>query len=352
MSAAFAACGHTVTLHAKHGRVADDIHALYGTSGTFSLALHKNLPIPKLGVMTYALAAAFACRFGKTLPQLAYGRDPFSILAAAMLGVPVALELHSIPEKPMWIQAIHALLRSSRMNGLVTITRSLRDDVALMFFQDSDSILVAPDAADDPYAGSLPPPSPAAGSPMRVGYVGSLYRGRGIELILALAERCPGMEFVIVGGQDHELEALRRKSNTANVRHVSYVPHAQLGSYYKDFDVMLAPYERAVAVAGNRGDTSKHMSPMKIFEYMSYGKPIVATKHDVLQEIQELETFCFSSELEDIEQWVACLNTLAHDPALRARMGRQAYSVFLRHYTWKTRADNILEWLKHRACKA
>jgi glycosyltransferase involved in cell wall biosynthesis len=349
MSAAFSSLGHSVTLHAKQGFPIDDIHAFYGTQSTFTLALHKNVRIPKFGTIAYMLATARACRFSKVTPELVYGRDPFSILAAAKLGLPVALELHSLPENTMWKHAIRHLFRSSCMRGIVTITRALRDDIAAMFFLDAESILVAPDAADDPYAGVLPPAPSHPAKPLQIGYVGSLYKGRGVEHILALAERCPDMEFVIVGGSALEIAALRRGFVPNNVRYTGYVPHGQLNCYYKEFDIMLAPYGRSVAVAGNRGDSSRYMSPLKIFEYMSYGKPVIASKLAVLDEILDLKAFCFSPELDDVEQWVACLNTLAHDVSLRASMGARGYSVFLRHFTWQARAATILEWLVQRS---
>jgi Glycosyltransferase len=348
MSAAFVGLGHIVTLHAKSGGTEEDLHTLYNTPKNFSIALHKRPPVPKVGAAMYACSVAMSCRLARPVPDLAYGRDPFALLAATWMGMPTVLELHSLPEKPMWIRAIRALLRSRHLLGLVTISRSLRDDLALLFALDSDMIFVASDAADDPYGGCLPSPLPTGKETMRIGYVGSLYKGRGIERIIALAERCPDIEFVIVGGAPHEVEVWHRVSNAGNIRYTGHVPHAELGRYYAGFDAMLAPYERNVAVAGNKGDTGKYMSPLKIFEYMSYGKPIVATKLAVLDEIEQLETFCFSPELENTDQWVQCLHRLADDPALRARMGEQAYSVFLHHFTWKTRARNIMEWLRQR----
>ena len=51
------------------------------------------------------------------------------------------------------------------------------------------------------------------------------------------------------------------------------------------YDVLLMPYENSVMVNSNNLDTSKYMSPLKMFEYLASGKIIISSNHKVLKEI-------------------------------------------------------------------
>lgn len=342
-----------MTLHARRGGEKVDAYARYGTPNSFQIALHNTVSVPKIGALLYALSSAVSSRFSarssrdrfSASPVIAYGRDPFSILAASILGMPVALELHSLPEKPMWIWAIQKLLKSPRFVGLVAITHSLQVDLADMFGINRDEILVSPDAADDPYLNSSPPADTGNSTPC-IGYVGSLYAGRGVERILHFAKECPHLHFIIIGGSNDEIEELRRNSSLINVTFTGYIPHSELRAHYETLDIMIAPYKEKVSPYGNKGDISPYMSPLKIFEYISYGKPIVSTDLKVLSEIPDLDEFCLRPALGDDNMWITYLNMLAENRALRTQMGRKAYLLFKERFTWEKRATRIVQWLE------
>ena len=126
---------------------------------------------------------------------------------------------------------------------------------------------------------------------LKAGYVGHLYRGRGVELIAKLAERCSWAEFHVIGGMQKDIDEWRgRCAGIANIVFHGFCPPAQVQSHMARLDVMLAPYQRRVATFGGGRDTSQWMSPMKIFEYMAAGKPMIASDLPVLREIRMIPT--------------------------------------------------------------
>ena len=110
------------------------------------------------------------------------------------------------------------------------------------------------------------------------------------------------------------------------------------------FDAVLAPYQRKVAVVGG-GDTSAFMSPLKLFEYMSWGKPILCSDLPVLREV--IEDGCNGLVLppDDPTAWVAALHRLIDDSTERERLGNGARSDFLARHTWRRRAERVLDGL-------
>jgi len=111
--------------------------------------------------------------------------------------------------------------------------------------------------------------------------------------------------------------------------------------YRNSFDILLAPYSSNVAVSGDsNSDTSRFMSPLKIFEYMSSCKPIVASDLTVLKEILNSNNSLLVNP-DDENEWVCAILKL-HDKNERYKISRQAYLDF-QNYTWTNRALYLTE---------
>jgi glycosyltransferase involved in cell wall biosynthesis len=85
------------------------------------------------------------------------------------------------------------------------------------------------------------------------------------------------------------------------------------------------------------------MSPLKAFEYMAYGLPIIASDLPVLREILEHERNALLVDPQDLAAWERALRRLVQDRSLRMRLGRTARTTFLQKYTWEQRARKIVE---------
>jgi glycosyltransferase involved in cell wall biosynthesis len=84
------------------------------------------------------------------------------------------------------------------------------------------------------------------------------------------------------------------------------------------------------------------MSPMKIFEYMAAGKPMLVSDMPVLREVLCDRENALLVPCADIDSWVAAIDTMA-DPRIRARIGECARRDFLQKHTWKRRAEHVLK---------
>ena len=89
------------------------------------------------------------------------------------------------------------------------------------------------------------------------------------------------------------------------------------------------------------------MSPLKIFEYMSAGKPIVSSKLNVLKEVLTHNYNALLVKPDDVEEWIKSIKLLCDDEKLRQKIGNQALIDFNNKYKWEKRAENILESFLH-----
>jgi glycosyltransferase involved in cell wall biosynthesis len=85
------------------------------------------------------------------------------------------------------------------------------------------------------------------------------------------------------------------------------------------------------------------MSPMKMFEYMAAGKPLVAQHHAVLEHVlRDGQKLPVHPPADDARAMAEAVGRLAGDAGLRARLGEAARRD-VGPYTWRNRARDVLE---------
>jgi glycosyltransferase involved in cell wall biosynthesis len=175
------------------------------------------------------------------------------------------------------------------------------------------------------------------------GYTGHLYPGRGVHLILDLAKRLPEVNFLIVGGENQDVNRVKGivdEQSLQNVIITGFIPNAELPQYQAACDVLLMPYQRHVS-ASSGGDIARYLSPMKLFEYMACGRAICSSDLPVLREVLS-EDMAVLLPPEDIDAWVTALRDLQDNPAHRKSMANKARQE-VDQYSWDRRAQKILE---------
>ena len=346
MCEAFASLGHDVLLlspdkpDVESG--VDDIHAHYGVKPVFRMSRASWVPLPG---RQYLCAVDMVAQLRRFKADIVFSRFATAGLFAAWCGARVIHELHR-PLKhsaPGEARIIRTLLRSRRLVSAVTISQALRREYEKDLPQLKGRTIVAHDGAD--VGGEYAPrgPQPDNG-PLRVGYIGSLYPGRGVELIIGLARECPFAEFHIVGGTGDEIAHFRSDlGGLTNISFHGFRPHPVALRLLADFDVVLAPYGSKVGVYGApETDTSPYMSPLKLFEYMAAGKAIICSDHEVLQEVVRNEETALICERGNVAQWSVALTRLWKEPELRRALGARAREVCVQQYSWRSRAERVL----------
>lgn len=320
-----------VTVFAKGDvtTTADELANYYGltTPPKFQLIPFNN----RLGLWHY-----FRRIIKTPRPDLVIGRYVYPVFLAALRGVPVVYEVHApATGYKRWFETL--VLRHKRFHKLVTITQALADYYTAHYPCLADKVLVLPDAANDPGT----PDTQDSQRTFTITYVGSWYPGRGIELIVKLASALPDMVFVAAGGTVDELND-QGFDCPANLTCLGYLPPAEVASVLRDADVLLAPYQNTIEVAGGGGDTAAWSSPMKFFEYMSHGKAIICSDLPVFHEVFEHERNCLFVPPADLTAWRVSLERLDRDRSLAAKLGDAARRQFLEKHTWQQRAQQLL----------
>jgi len=175
-----------------------------------------------------------------------------------------------------------------------------------------------------------------------VGYFGHLYAGRGIEIIQGLAELHKTTVFLVFGGNEIDVQQYKINNTFQNLLFMGHVAPSEAKKIMSLMDVLLMPYQKSVSVGLKFVDTAQWMSPIKMFEYMSTGIPIISSNLTVLKEVLIDHHNCLLVDPEDIEKWSSSLNMLITNEVLANTLAKKAKSEFSVKYTWNIRAKNML----------
>ena len=348
MCQAFADNGHEVVLLApnissKYEEGIKDIYEYYGVKKNFEI---KKLWHPNIigGAIIYTLSIFFYLLFNKNF-NLVYGRFLQGCYVATFLRNRVIFESHEsiFDMKKLRYFVFKKLIKSKGFEKLTVISQALKDIYLEKKFLQDIEIQVAHDGADEVKDFSSKVKLFGNEENLKVGYVGHLYRGRGIETIIECARKINDMSFHLVGGLKKDIEywkSYSKKIKLDNVYFYGFVSPKEATKFKNSFDIFLAPYEKKVSVFGSDStDTSAFMSPLKIFEYMSHKKPMIASDFPVIREVLN-EKNSILVDCDDIGGWVSSIKKL-QDLKNREVISNQALNDFY-NYTWKKRATQVI----------
>lgn len=223
--------------------------------------------------------------------------------------------------------------------GLITITQTLAEDVRRHYGVDTP-ILVAPDGVDEELA-ARSPQSPPNAIPVLL-YLGSLHPWKGVEILIRAMQYVTGAILRIVGGVATRIAELRLLAKQLGVDgRVEF-----MGPIHpiKRFEV-IAGADVCLLPSSESSIGSRFTSPLKLFEYLAMGKPVVASDLPALREILQHNVTALLTKAGDERKFADSINLLLVDPDLRARLGMSAKELS-RRYTWKARVEGILGFIR------
>ncbi len=337
-------------------RSRENLQSLYGLTVRFPVEWISAKRV--LRRYDYGLSAVL--RGKKAGADVVYTRLPQAAVIASNMGMKTVYELHDMPSTIAGKTLLRLFLRSRHAAKLICISQRLCDDIRKAFdIPERVPVLVAPDGIDAERYENLPAAAqararlqaffPEAGFQKDVftaGYTGHLYRGRGIGILKQLALQMPDVQFLVAGGEPEAVEDLRiwcREKGANNFFVAGFVNNDEIPLVQAACDTLLMPYQKQIA-ASSGGDIARYLSPMKLFEYMASGRPIISSDLPVIREVLTANNAVLLPP-DDVDAWQLAIRRFMKSPEEAAAIGMQAkrdVSV----YSWRKRAALIFEdWI-------
>jgi glycosyltransferase involved in cell wall biosynthesis len=275
----------------------------------------------------------FVARHHRTLTEAnaLYTRASAISLALAKAGLRHSFEVHDFHQlvRTNELRPIIKAHQHGTVQWMVSTCQAIADSLADAG-ADPRRLCVAPNGADLDDFSVVPPLNPAHLDHPRIVYAGRVSGSRGLQIFKTIAER--GIADVsLVGEQEHAIQPTR------GLNVFPAVPHREIPEWYKKTDIVLLPYQWGLGHI-------ESISPVKLFEAMASGRPVIASDVPSIREIIEHGKTALLVDPDDINAWVQAVELLKRDRDLAVRLGAAARALAPK-YSWHSRAEHIARTL-------
>ena len=250
MCAALSAQGASVTLFCNRKSEFNNnkLFDAYQVKNSFEIRPIISHCIGKLKLIEYAIRKANLVRSGKY--DFYYGRSLFALFLLRCYK-PFIYESHIFPNRRLFVSLEKILLKNQHCRRLVVISQSLKDKYLKMFpFLKEEKVMVLHDGADA-FDGTVR----ISDVPQElieahkvgptVGYIGHLYPGKCMEVLMQIASKMSETTFHVVGGTDDWVKYWEEKcsiNNLSNIHFYGFIENSKVSSCYHYLDVVILPF--------------------------------------------------------------------------------------------------------------
>ena len=218
--------------------------------------------------------ASFAAAIGLARPIFVVGSPGWARFADVAPGLVVYDCMDRFDAFEFATPEISAAERRLLVDAGVVLTAS--EPLAALAREHGRSPVVVRNAASASLFGITPAP---AGPQIVAGYVGAVEQWFDGELLATAATLAPEISFEIYGHVGSE-EAVASLAGTPNVQLHGEMPSERLATVLARFDVALIPFERNMLI--------EYTNPVKVYEYLAAGLPVVSTPMPELERFKPL----------------------------------------------------------------
>jgi glycosyltransferase involved in cell wall biosynthesis len=271
--------------------------------------------------------------------DIIYTRDKF-LSPLSLFKKNIVFEAHTFPKNYfLYKQFI------KRCQKIITITQGLKS----LFIEKGvggNKILVAPDGVD---LEKFNIPLNKEGCRKKLNlpidrkivlYAGHLYKWKGVDVLAEASKFLPENCLVyFVGGTEEDIERFKDiYLKFENIKIIGHRPHPEIPYWLKAADVLVLPNSRKEKIS------REWTSPIKLFEYMASGTPIIASNLPSIKEILNNKN-AYLVNPDEPRNLADAIKRAITDKEMTAFLSKNSFNN-INKYTWRKRAENILKFIQ------
>ncbi len=349
---AFVKLGHEIIFLAPRrvGRTKNSYRDYYKIDSKFSV---KFLPVIDLFwvpffsfiafrvmLVSFSVSVFFYLLFFRKSGDIAYSNAIVPLFSASLTFTPSFYEVHDFPEKSLFFYK--KMLQ--RMTWILSTNQWKKDKLKELFGLDSQKILVESNAVELESFGRVISKKEARAElslsdekPI-VLYTGHLYGWKGVDTLAEAARFLPNTVIYFVGGTKDDCEQFVKKyGDIESVRVIGHRPHTEIPYWQAAADVLVLPNTAKEKIS------AFYTSPMKLFEYMASGRPIVASDLPSIRQITGDDTAVLF-EPDNARSLADSILCVLGNTSLGGKVSELAKERVTVH-TWEKRACRILDFI-------
>jgi glycosyltransferase involved in cell wall biosynthesis len=357
IASAFAERGARVTVFAPYSTknsIHEDLFHFYSVPKNFKIVrlpsiniMHWRLPERLtflVHLFSFSIVAAIwlGVRYGVTgrlRRAISFSHDHVPLFFLSFITKNIYYDVHHYPERT-WLYM--RVLR--RAIGIAVQTKWKVTELERDFGVPREKIVYWPNGTDVDRFAKAPsrtearkilklPPHAAI-----IVYSGQLFSWKGVDTFCAASYLTGNAQWFVVGGSPRDITSLRGVCAPGELIHVTFVgqrPWSEVPLWLHAADILILPN------TGRESVSAFYTSPMKLFEYMASGRPIIASDLPSVREIldESMAYFVAPDDPAALAEKVAKVLLSTDDARARAERAQKE----VRRYTWPVRAEKILE---------
>lgn len=346
MCESFARAGVDVELvvPTRANKITEDAYSYFGIAPVFKITYIRIPDITTFKIGYYIHQLVFAIKAGLYAAQsdsdVVYSRDVLP-LQFVMRTKKIILEVHNVPERFVWLYrlALHKIYR------VISTNFWKKTFLVEQCNFNAKKIFVFPNGIDisrprlsmgrDALCSEL-----GLNSEFKyVVYTGHLYEWKGAQILAEASALLPeNTRTIFVGGTSADVKKFTARFRSDRIIMIPHQPHDKVSDYLAIADVLILPN---IPISRESIYTT---SPMKLFEYMAAGRPIVASDLPSIREILD-ESSAILIKPGDVDALAHGINQVLNDPLSGSVRAGIAYER-VKQYSWQNRAQKILDFIK------
>ena len=255
-------------------------------------------------------------------------------------------EIHDRPQSKIWLFKFFI----KKVSTIVVITKQLKEKLVREGIQDK-KIFIAPDGVDlEKFDINVSKEEARKKFSLPLDkkivlYTGHLYKWKGVDTLAETAKFLDkNIVLYFVGGTNESIatfkETYKKLIKKGKIVVAGRYLHKEIPVRLKAADVLVLPNTA-------KEDISRlYTSPLKMFEYMVSKRPIVSSEILSLKEVLNKENCIFVKPDDKKNLCAGIVVALENDNFVRDMVQKAYDDVF--EYTWRKRAQRILNTIKHQ----
>ena len=332
----------TLVVPKRHNKIIDDPYDYYAVKHNFSIVTIPCFDLIKYGSVGYVLGGWI---FGVLTTRLllnkqfdfVYSRDGYVLWILSWVRKNFLWESHE--EQPKWW--VKRVLNKSI--GLVTLNKATQELHTMQINRQIKTLIASSGVSLNEFEieknkEELKLELGFDEQKKNILYAGHLYKYKGVDLLALAAKRLSQHNFYFIGGAKSDLERfINDYSLVPNIKILGHKPHNQIPKFLMAADILVLPN------SGNDIFSKLYTSPIKLFEYMASGTPIIASDIPSVREVLNDQT-CNFFEADNLNSLVNSINLVVNSTD-NSKLKAETAKLIVKKFSYTERARKILNFL-------
>lgn len=341
----------TLVLPLRKNAIEQDISSYYGIEKNFAVEYVPIIDWNGKGFFGYWISQIIFSfkllkKVSKKSEQIILTRDQWSGWLLAYMGRKVFYDMHGFPVKWrfLWKMAM------KKMQGIICTNEWKMRKCNVLFGIKEDKMVLARNGFEPEIFQTKIEKKGArekTNLPLNkniVLYSGHLYDWKGVNVLAEVAKQIPEAVFVFIGGSKKEVDDFLRNFHLgSNILVLGQQIHSLVPYYLRAADVLVLPNSQHSKNPRFSGYSTFDTSPLKMFEYMASGRPIVASRLPAICEVLNESNSLLVSP-DDSVNLANGIKQVLCDDNLAKKISDQAIQDSL-EFTWQSRAQKIINFI-------